>query len=131
MQLPNDDKEIEQYLKGLHPRAIGPLKLEPLKMPTQSWTAWFLRLAVVAVVVLAGGFALWNAPRQTLKPKDSGAIPEVQSRVLPRSRVSTLALTELALSDSKEFDRLVTEESGAMFPNMQGEESALRVLAKE
>lgn len=131
MQLPNDDKEMEQYLKQFQPRTIGPLKLGPLTMPPHSGTAWFFRLAVAAVVIFAGGFALWYAPRQDLRPKDSGAISQVQGAVMPRSRASTVALTELALSDSNEFDRVVAEESGAMFPSMQEEESALRVLAKE
>jgi hypothetical protein len=45
-------------------------------------------------------------------------------------RISTVALTRLALDDSEAFDALLARESQTMFPGMQGNQSALRVLAK-
>ncbi len=125
MQLKDEDEEMEQYLRRFQPRAIVPLRVSP-----QPGTAWLLRLAVAAIV-LAGGIALWYAPRKTSKSENSVAIREMEGGVLPTSRVNTLALTELALNDSKAFDRVLTEQSRTMFPSMKTKESALQALAKE
>jgi hypothetical protein len=45
--------------------------------------------------------------------------------------MSTPVLTKLALDDSKAFDALLTDESQTVLPSMQGEQSALRVLAND
>jgi hypothetical protein len=43
----------------------------------------------------------------------------------------TLALTKLALDDHHAFDEFMTEKVQSQFPRMNGEQSALRALAKE
>ena len=45
-------------------------------------------------------------------------------------RPSTIALTRLAIEEQTAFDAVITSDSQAMFPSMQEERSALRVLAK-
>jgi hypothetical protein len=119
-------REMERYLKRFQPRSI-----RPLQMPPQTGSAWLLRLAVAAGVTLAGGLALWYAPRQTAQPSQAHTIHDVRSEARSHPRMSTLALTELAVDNSKAFDSVLAERSRTMFPSMQGEGSALRVLAKE
>lgn len=119
-------KEIERYLKRFRPRAV-----RPLRMPPQTGSVWFLRLAVAAGVILVGGLVLWYAPRQTAQPSQARAVHDVRSEARSNPRLSTLALTKLALDDSKAFDSVLTDRSRTMFPSMQGTGSALRVLAKE
>jgi hypothetical protein len=122
----DQEEEIERYLKRFQPRAV-----RPLRMPPQTGRVWFLRLAVTAGVILIGGLALWYTLRQTAQPSQARAIHDVRSEARSHPRISTLALTRLALNDSKAFDNVLTERSRTMFPSMQGEGSALRALAKE
>jgi hypothetical protein len=130
----NDD--LERYLKGFQPRSVRPLAesgeaslpseatattLSQAAMSSRSRAedSWLRALTMAAMVVLAGSFALWYGARQTAERPESAA-----------TRVSTVALTRLALDDSPAFDALLARESQSMFPVMQGNQSALRVLAK-
>jgi hypothetical protein len=127
MQQREDDQDIERYLRKFQLRAIGPMEMpRRVRSPQLRW------LAAVAVVAFAGCVALWYGVRQTAKQTEPHAIYEVRSSEFrPPTRINTLALTKLALDDSKAFDAVLTDESRNMFPNMRGEQSALRVLAKE
>jgi hypothetical protein len=128
MQQREDDRDIERYLRKFQLRAVRPLKMQT--SARSSRLRW--RVAAAAVVVFAGCVALWFGAHQTAKQTEPHPIYEVRSSELrPPTRISTLALTKLALDDSKAFDAVLTDESRNMFPNMRGEQSALRALAKE
>ncbi|MGA7969290.1 MAG: hypothetical protein WCC32_12520 [Terriglobales bacterium] len=136
--------DLEQYLKGFQPRTIralampgeGPMPSEGVMAsrvttPGQAEDPWLRALTMAATVVLAGGFALWYGARQTDKSPESAAIRDTRSsEIRPAARISTVALTKLALDNSQAFDALLSRESQTMFPGMQGNQSALRVLAK-
>jgi|HubBroStandDraft_5_1064220.scaffolds.fasta_scaffold357869_2 hypothetical protein len=120
------DEDIERYLRKFQLRAIG-----PLEMPRGVRSRQLRWLAAVAVVVFAACFVLWYGDHQRSSPEPRTTSEVRSSGFLPPTRINTLALTKLALDDSKAFDVVLADESRAMFPNMQGEQSALRVLAKE
>jgi hypothetical protein len=138
----NDD--LEQYLKGFQPRSIRPLAVpgegvmaservmaRRATTPGQVEDPWLRALTMAAMVVLAGSFALWYGARQTAKGTEAAAIRDIRpNEIRPAMRISTVALTRLALDDSQAFDALLARESQTMFPGMQGNQSALRVLAK-
>jgi hypothetical protein len=138
--------DLEQYLKEFQPRSIRALAM-PVEgviaseatmpsraaMPSQarSEDPWVRALTMAAMVVLAGSFALWYGARQTTKPPEAAAIRDILSgEIRPATQISTVALTKLALDDSRAFDDLLARESQTMFPGMEGKQSALRVLAK-
>jgi hypothetical protein len=127
MQQREHDEDFERYLKKFQPRAIG-----PLNMPRQAGRPQLRWLAAAAIMVFAGCVALWYGAHRTIRPAELRSISVVRSgEFRPARRVNTLALTNLALDNSKAFEAVLTDESRNMFPNMQEERSALRVLAKE
>jgi hypothetical protein len=116
------DEDLELYLKKFKPRTIRRLDVR-----RQTGNSWLRRMA--AVVVFAGIISLWYAQRKTAKPPEK---PRIQAiRNMPQTHMSTPVLTKLALDDSKAFDALLTNESRTVLPSMQGEQSALRVLAND
>jgi capsular polysaccharide biosynthesis protein len=123
-----DDQDIERYLKKFQLRAVRPLKMpRPTGSPQMRWL-----VAAAALVVCAGGAALWLGKSQTIRSADLRAASHVRSTELrPQRPFNSPALTKLALDDSKAFDAVLTDKARTMFPDMQGERSALRVLAKE
>ncbi|MFZ3341251.1 MAG: hypothetical protein WA609_11510 [Terriglobales bacterium] len=127
MEKHEHDEDIERYLRKFQPREVRPLE-RPRRMERRH-LRW---LPVAAIVVFAGCVALWYGARQTSNPPAPRAISgDASNGVRPQVRMNTLALTKLALDDSKAFDAVLADESQAMFPNMRGKQSALRVLAKE
>jgi hypothetical protein len=144
------DDDLEQYLKAFRPRSIralavpgeGPMVGEGVtasRVTTQSQAAaasraedsWLRALTMAAMVVLAASFALWYGARQTAERPESAATQGARrGEMQPATRVSTVALTKLALDDSQAFDALLARESQTMFPGMQGNQSALRALGK-
>lgn len=119
----HDEDDLERYLKKFQPRAIRQLEVR-----RQTGNSWLRRLAAV-VVVLAGSISLWYAQRKTAKPPEKPTIQAVRS--ITNIHMSTPVLTKMALDDSKAFDALLTNESQTVLPSMQGEQSALRVLAND
>jgi hypothetical protein len=119
----HDEDDLERYLKKFQPRAIRQLEVR-----RQTGNSWLRRMAA-AVVVLAGSISLWYAQRKTAKPPEKPTIQAVRS--ITNIHMSTPVLTKLALDDSKAFDALLTNESQTVLPSMQGEQSALRVLAND
>lgn len=127
MQLHEHEQDIELYLRKFQPRAV-----RPLEIPRRAESPQLRWLAAMAVVVFAGCVALWYGSRPTTMPAGPRVISERGSvGFRPPMRISTLALTKLALDDSEAFDAVLTDESRNMFPKMREERSALRVLAKE
>jgi hypothetical protein len=137
-EIMQDHDDLERYLKGFQPRSIRALAVPgegrmASEVITRSQTEdpWLRALTMAAMVVLAASFALWYGARQTANVPESAAISDIRpGEVPPATRVSTVALTKLALEDSRAFDAQLARESQNMFPGMQGNRSALRVLAK-
>jgi len=119
----HDEDDLERYLKKFQPRAIRQLEVR-----RQTGNSWLRRMAAV-VVVFAGSISIWYAQRKTAKPPEKPTIQAVRS--ITNIHMSTPVLTKLALDDSKAFDALLTNESQTELPSMQGEQSALRVLAND
>jgi hypothetical protein len=83
------------------------------------------------VAVCAGGL-FWFASRELRLSKEAANVqaPEVSVTSEPQYR-TTLALTTLALADNERFETLLAEESRKSLPSFQGEQSTLKVLAKD
>jgi hypothetical protein len=120
------NKDIEQYLREFQPRAVRQLELER----TVSRMDW-RRLAAAAVVLLALGTCIWftrvTATKVHERPQQQGA----QDDQNQQRELNTLQLTRLALDDEGKFDELLVEQSRRILPDMRGERSTLRVLAKQ
>jgi hypothetical protein len=127
MPEPNDE-QFEKYLKSFRPVDPEPLPVRTKKRAAGASSRSALAasavacLAAVALVVIV----LPHSPR----PTDDQAPAGLQDNA-EHDRMSTAALTRLALEDHAAFDKLMTNEVQTQFPSMQSEQSALRVLAKE
>jgi hypothetical protein len=120
------DQEMEQYLRGFQPRAVRSLKMD---RPAEE-NRW-RRLAAAAVVLLALGTSVryahvnWPNVQKNTRPQ------AVQGNWVQQSKLNNLQLTRLALADQEEFDEALSEQSRRVLPNLEGEQSMLRVLAQE
>jgi hypothetical protein len=120
------DEEVERYLAEFEPRPVRALGVP------RSKRVWPLRLVAAAAVVLVCGVSLWYLRQETKGVKDALS----RRHVLPTTAVRTanlnaIALTKLALENSEHFEALLTDRSQSVLPSFQGENSTLRVLAKE
>jgi hypothetical protein len=120
------DEEVERYLAEFEPRPVRALGVP------RSKRVWPLRLVAAAAVVLVCGVSLWYLRHETKGVKDALS----RRHVLPTTAVRTvnlnaIALTKLALENSEHFEALLTDRSQSVLPSFQGENSTLRVLAKE
>jgi hypothetical protein len=124
---PHDD-EMERYLKEFRPKAI-----RKLAAATQPRNILWRRLAAAAVVVMcAGGGLFWSSRCELTRSREAANVPAPKVVVARRRRYpTTLALTKLALADSEKFDSLLAETSRKSLPGFQGEQSTLKVLAKD
>lgn len=121
------DEETERYLKEFRPLAIRKLEVAP-----QSWNRVWRRLTAAAAVAVCAGGLFWFARREATLSKEAAnvQVPKVGVTSEPQYR-TVLALTTLALADSKRFETFLAEESRKSLPSFQGEQSTLRVLAKD
>ena len=123
-----DDEQFECYLKSFRPVDPGPLPF------SASGTATSGRRRVAFAVTAVGCFAVAalllitlsnRAPRMTDKTLSERASEPNQVQV------SAPALTRLAFDDHDTFVELISKKAESQLPPMKGEQSALRVLAKE
>ena len=121
------DEETERYLREFRPRATRPLEVAPKPRNILPW-----RLATAAALVLLAGGSLWLAHRERARPKEAADLQPSKVNVRGKQEYeSTLALTRLALTDNEKLESLLAEESRKVLPAFQGEQSMLKVLAKE
>ncbi len=125
--MPKDDHELEKYLGEFQPRAVRPLKTS---RPTPM--VWMGRMAAAALVLLSVGGGLWYAQhkRNTPRAEVKSATVGVEARVEER-RINPILLAKLALEDPNRFEEQLEAESRLVLPDLQGQQSTLRVLAKE
>ncbi len=125
--MPKDDSELEKYLGEFRPRAVRPLEASrPMPIP------WMGRLAAAALVLLSASGGLWYARHERNRPRAEVklATVRVEARVEER-RINPILLTKLALEDPKRFEEQLAAESRDVLPDLQKQQSTLRVLAKE
>jgi hypothetical protein len=121
------DEETERYLKEFRPLAIRTLDVAP-----QSWNVVWRRLTVAAAVAVCAGGLFWFVRRESTLSKEAANVQVSKVVVTSEPPYRTaLALTTLALADNKRFETLLAEESRKSLPNFQGEQSTLKVLAKD
>jgi hypothetical protein len=119
--------EMESYLKEFQPKAI-----RKLEVATQRQNIFWRRLAAVAVVALCVGGGFWFARRGSTRSKEDANVQALKVGVTSeRPYPTAFALTRLALADSDKFESLLAEESRKSLPGFQGEQSTLKVLAKD
>jgi hypothetical protein len=135
----SDDEQFKNYLKSFRP--VTPQSLQAKRHLVKPRRLFAVAVGVAAslaatvIVVLL----LSHSRKHTLSTRKSRSVTE-QTTMLQTSRpiasakqskISTPVLTKLALEDSEAFNTLMTERLQTQFPAMKGEQSALRVLAKE
>ena len=119
--------EVERYLAEFKPRPV-----RALGVPPRLERVWPLRLVAAAVFFLVGGVSLWYLRQETKGVKDalSGrhALPTTAVRT---TNLNAIALTRLALENNGHFEAFLADRSQTALPSFQGENSTVRVLAKE
>ena len=120
------DEEVERYLAEFKPRRVRALEVPGNKR------VWPLRLVAAAVIFLVGGISLWYLSQETKGVKDAISRRHILSTTAVRtSNLNAIALTRLALENNEHFEALLADRSQTALPSFQGENSTLRVLAKE
>jgi hypothetical protein len=121
------DEEMERYLKEFRPQPIRALEVAPYPRRT----LWRQLTAAAAVAGCAGGL-FWLARHELRLSEETANVRAPNVNVLKERRSrTTLALTALALADDEKFEALLAEESRKSLPSFQGEQSTLKVLAKD
>jgi hypothetical protein len=125
----NGNKEFEKYLGEFQPR-----RPRPLPKAVTSKKVWPWRIAAAAAITIGLGISLWSLHGK----RNSNDTHSVAHRTITASteepaqqRLSSLALTKLALKDPERLDAELTGASRRMLPDFRGSGSTLRVLAKE
>jgi hypothetical protein len=122
--MPGNDEQFENYLREFEPRR--PRALKPKRQPVPDSRR---RLAAAAAVTIALGTSLWlvlHSPRrQRFQTMAVGRSEPV------RVPLSIFPLTKLAATDPARLDAELTAASRQVLPDFRGDQSTLRVLAKE
>jgi hypothetical protein len=123
----NEDDKLELYLGEFQPRPIRALAL-----PMQPRNPWLRRLAAAAVIALGVGISARLAHHPSSQVTEVTVVHQSEMvATLSHKKLSSPALTRLALDNSKEFDSYLLEESRNVLPDLRGENSTLRILVKE
>ena len=121
------DDEMERHLQEFQPKAI-----RKLEVATPPRNIFWRRLAAAAAMALCAGGLFWFARRELTRSKEAANVQALKVGVTSQRQYrSTLALTKLALADRDKFETLLAEESRKSLPGFQGEQSTLKVLAKD
>lgn len=122
----NDD-ELEKYLSEFQPREVRPLEVS--RPVTRVWLG---RLAAAALVLVSAGGGVWYAryEREMARAESKTARVQIEFR-FSDERPNSIALTKLALENPEAFGEQLEAESRQVLPDLQGQQSTLRVLAKE
>jgi hypothetical protein len=127
MDRPND--EFELFLREFEAR-----RPRALIVPGASRSLWMSRLAAAAAISIALGSSLRFFSRPTEWRKSRDDTNTTSAKIAPRAstpKLSTMALTRLALEDPARLDALLDASQQDRLPRFDRENSALRVLAKE
>jgi len=125
----NNDRKFEEYLGEFEPR-----KPRALPLDAGSKRVWLRRFAAAATIAIALGTSLWFARRKhelgsgEVAARNSTSMPEAKSQA---PSLALVPLTQLALENPEQLDAQLTAASPTMLPDFRGNNSTLRVLAKE
>ena len=122
-----EERKFESFFREFEPR-----RPRPLPLSGGAWRRWPRFAAAAALLVAAGGSALWVAHRNAQNNRP-GAASEHAARavVVDRAPVSNVTLTRWALDDKEEFDLEMNAMAQRSLPGFERKDSTLRVLAKE
>jgi hypothetical protein len=127
MPEPNDE-QFEKYLKNFRP--FDP---EPLPVRTKKHAAGAnsrSALAACAVACLAAVALVLIVLPHSSQPSNDQAPTQLPIST-KHTEISMPTLTRLALDDHAAFAEFMSDKVQTQFPSMKGEQSTLRVLAKE
>jgi hypothetical protein len=123
------DDEFELFLREFEPRCP-----RALTVLGASRSLWMSRLAAAAAISIALGSSLWFFSRPTEWRTSQNMTNTASAKIAPKAstpRLSTMALTRLALEDPARLDAVLDASQQDRLPCFDRENSALRVLAKE
>ncbi len=125
------DQQFENFLREFKPRRPRALPETGIAAPG-SWH----RLAAAAALTIAIGGSVWLASRKATQShlenlgSDDPQIAQGNARGASQ-RLELFPLTRLALTNPERLDATLTEASRTVLPDLRGNNSTLRVLAKE
>ena len=123
------DKNIENFLREFMPKRPGVLREDVQSGATLQW-----RLLAAAGIAMVTGTAVWVASRKEAFPRPEIRAKEVKNEatfVELKRKDSILMLTKIALDEPQRLDAALTETARGTLPKLTGNDSTLRVLAKE
>lgn len=123
-----DDEELERYLSEFRPRAVRALEL-----PQPAAQAWIRPLAFAAVLLICAGGGLWYVRHGASIPSPAPTTTHTTGaeNFAGTRRPNPFSLTKLALENDGRFEAQLDAESRLVLPGFQGEQSSLRIFAKE
>jgi hypothetical protein len=125
------EKHDEQFENFLHEfRPCRPRELPEIGFP--ACTSWH-RLAAAAALTIAVGASIWLVSRKATPLHPGSDAPGIASRVNDAAGqpLQLFPLTRLALTNQVQLDAVLTKASRKLLPALRGNDSTLRVLAKE
>ena len=134
----DDDKQFESYLLEFQPRRPRPLPELALSSPNMvaiasaSSSHRNRRIAAAAATVFIIGSSVWLASGKR-SPHRATSEAHSHREVLPERRVAftTLSLTQLALTDQRQLEKILTQVSRTSLCDVRSTLGALRNLAKD
>ena len=111
-----NEKQFENYLREFQPKK--PRALTALRAVPTKWR----RLAAAAAIVLVCGASLWTGLKEKQVEKNSEPAGAWKIRIV---------LTNRVLENPGSLEAALEEQTKGSLPRMDGQESTLRVLAKE
>jgi hypothetical protein len=130
----SDDEQFKNYLNSFRPVTPEPLHVK--RYPVRARRLFTLAAAAASIAAIVLVVLLLSRSRQRVLSPTAGSSANQEIAWQPlasssRSQLSTPRLTKLALDDHEAFDEIMREKVRTQFPPMNGEQSALRVLAQE
>ena len=122
-----EDEQFENYLKGFRPVAPPALPAKRHRVTSRRLFA----IAAGATATLAATFIIFSLLSRNGSHTPRTSVASGLIAGTKRSQIAAPALTKLALENPGAFDALMAERSHTQMPAMKGEQSALRILAKE
>jgi hypothetical protein len=122
------DEQFENFLHEFKPRR--PLELPGIGFPASTSRH---RLAAAAALTIAVGASIWLVSRKATPRHPGSDTPGIASRVTAAAgqQLQLFPLTRLALTNQVQLDAVLTKASRKLLPDLRGNDSTLRVLAKE
>jgi hypothetical protein len=123
------EEKFESYLRGFQPR-----RPRALPFPQTAAPVWIWRLAAATILAIAFLSSMWFVSRRSGTLRIEVATRKLDALSTEEFEPNTLSLvpvTRLALEDPAQLDVTLTNASRGALPDLQRNESALRLLAKE